>query len=271
MSYSYGYPRYVSVGEKRAKAKKKLVQYRKKHPEIKPITIIGTKQVKTWWGKAWNQNLERYADYENRIGRGRSYIRNGFVFDLQINKGKVTSVVQGTRSAPYKVEINIEPLSKSVWNSIKKECEGQIESLQQLIEGKFPKVLIEIFTARGKGLFPTPGEISFNCSCPDWADMCKHVAASLYGIGTKLDEDPKLFFTLRNIEMDDLIQKAVKDKSKNMLKKAEKKSSRVIEDNEIAGIFGSGTVDEIDFNPEINIVKSKKSKSPESSKKQKRK
>ena len=107
MSYHYGYPRYVSVGEKRAKAKKKLAQYRKKNPDIKPIIITGTKLVKTWWGQAWNQNLERYADYENRIGRGRSYIRNGFVFDLQIKKGKVTSVVQGTRSAPYKVEINI--------------------------------------------------------------------------------------------------------------------------------------------------------------------
>ncbi len=257
MSYYSSFPKYVSVAEKRAKAQKKLKQYRKKNPDIKPVIVQGNKLVKTWWGQAWNKNLEKYADYESRIGRGRSYIRNGFVIDLQINNGKVTSLVMGTSTEPYRIEIKIKPLVKVVWNHIKKECAEEIESLQELIEGKFPKALMEIFTAKGKGLFPSPSEISFNCSCPDWAEMCKHVAAALYGIGTRLDENPKLFFTLRNIEMDDLIHKAVKDKSKSMLKKARNKTSRVIDDNDVVQIFGPTAVDEIDFNSNKNIFRSK--------------
>ena len=260
MSYYRSFPRYVSVAEKRAKAQRKLKQYRKKNPDIKPVIVQGNKLVKTWWGQAWNKNLEKYADYESRIGRGRSYIRNGFVIDLQINKGKATSLVMGTSTAPYRVEIKIKQLEKYVWNNIKKECAEEIESLQELIEGKFPKALMEIFTAKGKGLFPAPQEISFNCSCPDWAAMCKHTAAALYGIGTRLDKDPKLFFTLRNIEMNDLIHKAVKDKSKSMLKKARTKSSRVIDDNDIAQIFGANDFDEIEFNPYINALKAKAKK-----------
>ncbi len=270
MSYYNRFPRYVSVGEKRAKAQRKLKQYRKNNPNIKPVIVEGNRLVKTWWGQACNKNLEKYADYESRIGRGRSYVRNGFVIDLQINKGKVTSLVMGTSSAPYRIEINIKSLLKSVWNHIKKECEGQIESLQELIEGKFPKGLMEIFTVKGKGLFPTLPEISFNCSCPDWAEMCKHVAAALYGIGTRLDKDPKLFFTLRNIEMDDLIKKAVKEKSKSMLKKARNKTSRVIVDNDIAQILGPTAVDEIDFNSNKNIFRSKVKKLSKSGKRKKR-
>ena len=240
MGYYYysGFPRYVSVAEKRAKAQRKLKQLKKKNAHITPLILSGTTLAHTWWGKAWNANLEKYADYSNRIGRGRSYIRNGCVVDFKITPGEVTALVQGTSARPYSVTVKIKPLNKESWKEIKKHCEGKIEALSELIEGRFPKDLIEIFTAKGKGLFPSPKEIKFSCSCPDWADMCKHVAAALYGVGVKLDDDPKLFFLLRKTEMDDLITKALRDKSKKMLKKAEKKTSRVIDDVDAVKMFG---------------------------------
>jgi len=239
MGYYYGgFPRYVTVGEKRAKAQKKLAQLRKKRPDIKPLILEGTRLARTWWGKAWNTNLEKYADYSNRIGRGRSYVRNGCVLDFNIDPGEVTSLVQGTSPRPYKVTVKIKPLNKGAWVEIKKQCEGKIESLQELIEGGFPKDLAEVFSGKRGGLFPAPGEIKFNCSCPDWAGMCKHVAATLYGVGGKLDDDPGLFFLLRKARMDDLITEAVYGKSRKMLKKARKKTSRVIDDADAAKVFG---------------------------------
>lgn len=234
----YGYPRYVSVGEKRARARRKLEQLRKKHPDIRPVVIEGNPLVRTWWGKAWNSNLSKYADYANRVGRGRSYLRHGAVLDLQIRPGRVSSLVQGSRGNPYKITIEIKPTSRSIWKKIRAACEGQVASLQELLEGRFPKGLTELFTAKGSGLFPSPKEIEFTCSCPDWAYMCKHVAATLYGIGTRLDEDPSLFFVLRKLNMEDLITQAVRDKSARLLKQAKKKTSRVIDDADLGDVFG---------------------------------
>ncbi len=234
----YGYPRYVSVGEKRAKARRKLEQLKKKHPDIRPVVIEGNTLVRTWWGKAWNGNLTKYADYSNRVGRGRSYVRHGAVLDLQISPGQVNALVQGSRQSPYIVTMQIKPISKAIWTEIRAACEGQLASLQELLEGRFPKGLAELFTAKGSGLFPSPKEIEFKCSCPDWAYMCKHVAAVLYGIGTRLDEDPSLFFVLRKMKMDDLITQAVRDKSERLLKQAKKKTSRVIDDADLGDVFG---------------------------------
>ncbi|OEU78434.1 MAG: hypothetical protein BA865_15740 [Desulfobacterales bacterium S5133MH4] len=234
----WGFPPYVSVAEKKAKAAKKLKQLLKKKPDIKPIAIEGRSIALTWWGKSWNVNLERYADYSNRIGRGRSYVRHGAVLDLQIDSGEVRSMVQGTASQPYSVVINIKGISKDIWRNIKDACAGKLESLPQLLDGKFPKALAEIFTAQGKGLFPSPEEIDFHCSCPDWASMCKHVAATLYGVGARLDEDPSLFFKLRKVEIGDMITQAVEDKTKKLLKQAKKKSSRVIDESDLSNVFG---------------------------------
>jgi len=237
--YGYGrFPRYVSVGEKRAKARRKLERLQKKNPGIRPIVIDGNKLAHTWWGKAWNKNLECYADYSNRIGRGRSYVRHGAVLDLKIEPGKVKALVQGARSNPYKVEIEIKPISKATWKKLKQDSAGELASLQELLDGRFPKALTEVFTAKGKGLFPSPKEIDFKCSCPDWAYMCKHVAATLYGIGTRLDEDPALFFVLRKAKVEDLITEAVQEKSKKLLKQAQRKTSRVMEDTDLADVFG---------------------------------
>jgi len=237
MSY-WEYPRYVSVAEKKAKAAKKLKKLKKKIPDIKPVVIEGRALARTWWGKSWNKNLERYADYSNRISRGRSYVRHGAVLDLRIDSGKVTALVQGSTSKPYEVEISIKASSQNSLRTIKERCKGQVKSLQDLLAGKFPKDLGEIFFADGEGLFPRPQAISFNCNCPDCASMCKHVAATLYGIGARFDEDPSLFFKLRGVDTKDFIAQAVKDKTAELLKKTRKKSTRVIDDADVSAIFG---------------------------------
>ena len=246
MAY-WSYPRYVSVGEKRAKAERKLEQLRERNPAIHPIVIEGSAIAKTWWGKSWNLNLERYADYSNRIGRGRSYVRHRAVLDLLITPGQVKSVVQGSRAKPYSVIINIKGIGKNIWKNMKEACAGKLDSLPALLAGKFPKSLGEIFTARGEGLFPSPKEIEFECSCPDWAYMCKHVAATLYGIGARLDEDPGLFFKLRKVEVEDVIQQTVKDQSYKLLKKAEKANARMIAESDLSGMFGIDMEENIDF------------------------
>jgi uncharacterized Zn finger protein len=228
----YGYPRYVSVAEKRARARRKLEQLRKKHPDIRPVAIAGNALVHTWWGKAWNGNLGKYADYANRIGRGRSYVRHGAVLDLQIKPGQITPWCRAL--SPIRSRSD-QARQRAGLAEIKAACAGQ-HSLQEL--WSFPKGLAELFTAKGSGLFPAPQEIDFHCSCPDWAYMCKHVAAVLYGIGTRLDEDPSLFFVLRKMKMDDLITQAVQDKSERLLKQAKKKTARVIDDADLGEVFG---------------------------------
>jgi uncharacterized Zn finger protein len=261
MGYWGYYAPYVSVGEKRAKAARKLKQLKKKNPDIKPVLIEGRMAIaRSWWGKSWNRNLERYADYSNRIGRGRSYVRHGAVLNLQVNPGKVESLVQGSRSKPYSVNVKIKAVNKKIWQEIKAACGGKLDSLQELLAGKFPKALDDIFMAQGKGLFPSPKEIEFNCSCPDWASMCKHVAATLYGIGTRLDDEPGLFFKLRKIKVKDLVTGAVEDKTRKLLKKAKKKTSRVIAESDLADVFG------IDMEEPVTPKKKKKKTAKKTSK-----
>ena len=261
MGYWNYYPPYVSVAEKKAKAAKKLKQLKKKNPGIKPVVIEGKSLAGTWWGKAWNRNLESYADYSNRIGRGRSYVRHGAVLDLQIDSGKVESLVQGSVSKPYSVSIKIKGVHEKIWRKIKSACEGKLDSLQELLTGKFPKALEEIFMAQGVGLFPSPKEIDFSCSCPDWAYMCKHVAATLYGTGARLDEDPGLFFKLRKVRMKDLITQAVEEKTHKLLNKAKKKTSRVIAESDVADLFGLEMEDTA--TPKKKRAKSPGKRSPE--------
>jgi uncharacterized Zn finger protein len=237
MSY-WGYPEYVSVAQKRARAEKKLKQLRKKMPDIKPVILAGNSLARSWWAKTWNKNLERYADYTNRIGRGRSYLRHGMVLDLKISEGKAHALVMGSTSTPYKVEITIKPIDKIHWQTIKKQCQGHLKSLQDLLAGKIPRALAEIFFSQEQGLFPTPKAIGFHCSCPDSASMCKHVAATLYGIGARFDEDPTLFFTLRGADTEDLIAEAIQDETDELLTRTKQKSAKVIDDADLADIFG---------------------------------
>lgn len=235
--YDY-YPEYVPVAERKKQAQKKVEALRKKNPNIAPIVITGRKITRTWWGQTWCDNLESYADYANRIDRGRSYVRNGAVLDLQITNGHITALVQGSSTKPYQIEISIKAMSADVWTSIIHNCAGKINSLQELITGKFPKALTELFTAKGTGLFPAPKDISLQCSCPDSARMCKHVAAVLYGIGARLDDDSSLFFVLRNVNMEELISQTITTQSQAMLEKSKTKGRRVIQEDNLSGMFG---------------------------------
>jgi uncharacterized Zn finger protein len=237
MNY-YGYPQYVSVAEKKAKATKSLDKLRKKNKDIEPIIIEGRTLAKTWWGKTWNKNLESYADYSNRISRGRSYVRNNSVLDLKISKGIVRALVQGSTAKPYTVEIKIDTLSQQKWDKVITLCNHRINTLEQLASGSFPKELEVLFTEKKYGLFPSPKEISFDCSCPDWAYMCKHVAAALYGIGTRLDGNPMLFFELRDVDGHELVKKSMERKLETMLKNTGKKSKRAIAEEDVLDIFG---------------------------------
>jgi uncharacterized Zn finger protein len=237
-NYYGGFPPYVSVAEKKAEAAEKLKALQKKNPGIRPLVLAGQALARTWWGKAWNKNLERYADYHNRIGRGRSYLRQGAVLDLHILPGEVRGLVQGSRAKPYQVTATIKAIAKPRWTEITGECRGRLDSLPELLAGQIPAALQEVFMREGAGLFPTPKEISFACSCPDWATMCKHVAAVLYGVGARLDEEPALFFTLRKVEVSELITAAVRETTDRLLTREVAPTARIINDGDLAGLFG---------------------------------
>jgi len=220
------------------KARAKLLK--KRGADIQPIVLDGHAIARTWWGQAWNQNLERYADYSNRLPRGRSYVRNGSVLDLKIVATTITAVVAGSRPKPYDITIKIKPLARKVEQALMAKSRAALDSMQSLLSGEFPAELKESFLLKGTGLFPSPKEIEFSCSCPDWASMCKHVAAALYGTAVRLDEKPELFFALRGIKIDDFVGKMVKRESEKMLRKAEFKSSRVIKagEGDLSKLFG---------------------------------
>ncbi len=234
----WGYYEYVPIAKKKQDAQKALEKLKKKVPDAQPVVIEGNKAAKTWWGMAWNKNLECYSDYANRLGRGRAYVKNGFVLDLRIGRECVSAVVAGSRREPYKVSVQIDALPKHKWERITELCGRSIANIDQLAHGGFPKELDALFTQKGDGLFPSPKEIKFSCDCPDWADMCKHVAAVMYGIGARLDEDPALFFKLRNIEIEALIKKSIQEKMDNMLKNSGRETRRTIKDADIGKLFG---------------------------------
>ncbi|SFE52326.1 SWIM zinc finger [Paenibacillus algorifonticola] len=238
MAFYNGFPEYVSVAERKRRAAAAAEKLQQKNAKVWPVVITGRTVAATWWGKAWCANLESYADYSNRIDRGRSYVRHGAVLDLQMAGGKVEALVQGSSTKPYKVEITVGPLPGSVWKQIVKECAGKISSLQELVGGKFPAGLSELFTTKGTGLFPSPKDIHFRCSCPDYAVMCKHVAAVLYGIGARFDHDSALFFQLRNVKMDELISASLAAQSQEMLGKGGRRSRRVVDDGDLGSKFG---------------------------------
>ena len=232
----YGYSEYVTVAGKKEKAAKQLEKLLKGGADLSPIVIEGRKIAKTWWGSAWCANLESYADFRNRIGRGSAYVKNGFVVDLKIDEGLVTGKVMGTRL--YTIIIKIDMLGEARKNDVIKTVGRRIDSVSDLIEGKFPKDFGDLFLTQEKGLFPSPGEMHMNCSCPDWAGMCKHVAAVLYGVGARLDQYPLLFFKLRGVDVNVFIKASIDEKIDSLMKNAGKTTKRVIKDADISEIFG---------------------------------
>jgi uncharacterized Zn finger protein len=234
MSFGWGqWPPYVRVADRRRHAQQEAAKLRKKGVAIAPVVVEGRKITRTFWGMAWCTNLESYSDFESRLPRGRSYVRNGLVIHLEIASGKVTAFVRGTST--YEVAVNISPVPKQRWRSICKESAGAIDSLVELLQGRFSKAVMDRICRQNSGLFPSPREIEFSCSCPDFASMCKHVAAVLYGVGVRLDEQPELLFRLRDVSEHDLIASA--DAGMPLSKRRPSKA-RVLEGADLSQLFG---------------------------------
>ena len=202
------FPPYMSVGEKKARGQLALAKLLKKSKRAaEPVVAPRTRQVAaTFWGKAWCDNLERYADLANRLPRGRAYLRNGSVLDLVITEGRVEAFVAG--SELYRVTIAIVPLVKARWRRVVARCTGRIGSLVGLLRGELSNEVLSVLTDAKDGLFPQPRELTLDCSCPDWTEVCKHVAAVLYGVGIRLDARPELFFVLRQVDQTELLTSA---------------------------------------------------------------
>ena len=227
------YPKYVPVAERRKKAHAALSKRKFKNEILEPVVIEGIKITKTFWGKAWCEHLEGYSDFENRLPRGRTYARNGSIIDLRIEEGNVRAMVVG--SAIYKIKIEVAVLDPEKWKKIQKACSGQIGSLLELLQGQVSNDVLKIVTDRTDGLFPDPKEIKMTCNCPDWADMCKHLAAVFYGIGSRLDHQPELLFQLRGVNQEDLIQI---DQGLEESFAKDNQSAVILAEDSLADIFG---------------------------------
>jgi uncharacterized Zn finger protein len=224
---------YVPVAERRKNAMREVEKLRKQGRTLAPVTLEGRTIADSFWGKAWCENLERYSDFANRLPRGRSYVRNGSIVDLDVRGGEVTALVSG--SELYEVKVTVARVPKPRWTSICRDCAGAIDSLVELLQGRFSKAVMDRICQVDKGLFPSPKEIEFDCSCPDWASMCKHVAAALYGIGARLDAQPELLFVLRNVDENALIAHA--GKGLPLAKKAPR-AGKLLEHGSLSELFG---------------------------------
>jgi uncharacterized Zn finger protein len=203
MGWGYYWKPYVPVANRRARARKHLEKLRRKGIDVQPVEIAGRTIASTFWGEAWCNHLEAFSDFANRLPRGRTYVRNGSVCHLAIGKGEVSAIVSGSHI--YNVRVSIKTLPTARWNNLKSRCGGQVGSLLELLQGRLSGHVMGIVTDKQDGLFPLPKEMDFECSCPDWAHMCKHVAAVLYGVGARLDERPELLFTLRGVDHSELV------------------------------------------------------------------
>jgi len=259
MSRHYdGWPPYVPVAERRRKAMREMEKLKKKGHPVAPVVIEGRTIAKTFWGKAWCDNLERYSDYENRLPRGRTYVRNGSVVDLHIAPGEVKAYVSGSKL--YRIAVKIEPVPKPRWNALVRDCAGAIDSLVELLQGRFSKGVMEHICRQETGLFPSPKEIKLSCSCPDSAYMCKHVAAVLYGIGARLDQQPELLFKLRQVDEMELIATAGEGLT---LSTAVSVGDKILGQNNLSELFG---LDMADVQPTVDesmsTVKPKRGRPP---------
>jgi uncharacterized Zn finger protein len=230
--YRSYWPPYVSVAERRRRAAQKAAKMKKAGRDVSPVEVAGRKITTTFWGDAWCRNLKAYSDFSNRLPRGRSYVCNGCVIDLQIEAGRVRALVSGTDL--YNVNIKIKPLPKQNWWEIKRKCAGQIGSLVELLQGSLSRSVMEIVTRKGEGLFPSPREITLICSCPDWATMCKHVAATLYGVGARLDHEPGLLFTLRGVDPTEMVEAAIDQPTGT----SRARKGRVLQTDALSSVFG---------------------------------
>jgi uncharacterized Zn finger protein len=231
--YYGGWAPYVPVAERRRQAQRAAAKLNKTGQSVAPVTIEGRKIATTFWGRAWCDNMESYRDYESRLPRGRSYVRNGLVVDLKVASGRVTAMVSG--SELYTVTITVKETAKSQWQAICRDCAGGIDSLVELLQGRLSKGVMERLCRQQGGLFPRPSDIRFSCSCPDHASMCKHVAAALYGIGARLDHQPELLFRLRAVDETGLV--AGIDKALPLSTRG-REAGKLLETDDVSALFG---------------------------------
>src|ERR1017187_4710540 len=204
MAYDgWGWRPYISVAERRRKAAREMEKRKKQGHAVSPVSIEGRAIARTFWGQSWCENLERYSDYANRLPRGRTYVRNGSVVDLQITSGEIHAHVSG--SELYKVVLKVAPVKKAHWKSICDDCAGAIDSLVELLQGRLSKSVMERICRQNRSMTPSPAEIRLSSSCPDSAGMGKHTAGVRYGIGGRLDRQPELLFRLRAVDEAELI------------------------------------------------------------------
>ena len=229
----FGWKPYVPVASRRQKAAKTAAKLAKKGQTLSPVCASRGAIAKSFWGKSWCENLERYSDYANRLPRGRTYLRNGSVIDLNIGAGEATAQVIG--SSLYRIKVKISAVAGAHWQSIARDCARSIDTLVELLQGQLSASVMERITRPGTGLFPSPREISFSCSCPDSAAMCKHIAATLYGIGARLDAEPQLLFSLRNVDAKELIARAGEG---DTLPQKALRSARILDSSKLADVFG---------------------------------
>ena len=228
----YGWKPYVPVAKRRAQAEKAAAKAAKGGAALTPVRAQGNQLASTFWGRAWCDNLERYSDFSNRLPRGRTYLRNGSVIDLKIEGGEVKAKVSG--SSLYTTVVKVAAVPAAHWRELSRECAGSIDSVVELLRGQLSQAVMARICKPGTGLFPAPREISFDCSCPDWASMCKHVAAVLYGVGVRLDEKPELLFRLRNVDAADLVAQA----GAGLTPQKRPAAGRVLDDAQLADVFG---------------------------------
>jgi uncharacterized Zn finger protein len=224
-----------TVAEQRRQAEQRLAKLSKTGGGLSAVVIEGRKIAASFWGKAWCENLERYSDYANRLPRGRSYVRNSCVIDLQIGRGEISALVSG--SSLYEIRITVAPLEDKTWNGICRDCSSSIDSMVELLQGRLSKAVMDRVCRPGDGLFPVPKSIELSCSCPDGAYMCKHVAATLYGVGARLDSRPELLFVLRGVDQQELIARASAAPIAAVGKKPTK-SGKVLGDADLSTLFG---------------------------------
>jgi uncharacterized Zn finger protein len=224
---------YVPAAARRRTADRTVAKMQRKGQMLSPVAATRGAIAKSFWGKAWCENLERYSDYSNRLPRGRTYLRNGSVIDLKIGPGEVTAQVVG--SSLYRITIRISEVAGAHWQAIARDCARSIDTLVELLQGQLSTSVMERMTRPGTGLFPLPTEISFSCSCPDSAAMCKHVAATLYGIGARLDVEPELLFGLRKVDAKELIARAGEGGTPVQNRPD---AGRILESSKLAEVFG---------------------------------
>jgi uncharacterized Zn finger protein len=229
------FPPYVPVAQRNRDAAAAIAKLKKKGHTVEPVAIEGRAISTTFWGKAWCGHLESLSDFQSRLPRGRTYVRGGAVVHLALDSGRIVAKVQGT--SLYDIEIGILKLQPKRWQKVVADCTGNIDSLVELLRGKLSESVMRAVTNVESGLFPAASEIRMSCSCPDWAGLCKHLAAVLYGVGARLDARPELLFTLRGVDPSELVTERAASAIPE-LKTEGKSSRRVLPSSGLSDVFG---------------------------------